>query len=234
VKSCDHIIQAVRQVFGVGWVVFGEVWKEGTPQAEISGMFRRHNAEPSLVFVVFDIVPSGSFAIGIHDVPYDTRLRHICLQLRQLRNMPNLPLREVAYYTPGSYGDPQKLANFLVAEGGYDGLILRDLRSHWVQAEAKEGELIKVKPVKSFDLRCTGVEEGLGKMAGIAGKLLFDFKGVTIKAGGGDFDKRREWFANPPVGRIFEVECLEVTLDGKLREPRLKGERFDKVKADGE
>ena len=71
-------------------------------------------------------------------------------------------------------------------------------------------------------------------MAGMAGKLVLDFRGIEVRAGGLDYDTRRTWFNNPDsiIGKIVEVECLGVTEDGSLREPRIKGVRHDKIKPD--
>ena len=229
VKSCDHIVQACNSQFGVGWVLFGEVWKANTSFPEISGAFRRHAPQPDLVFVVYDIVSYHAFEDGYDPVPYTDRLKHICLNMRKL-GLPNSPLVEVAYYPPGTYM-PQQLANQLVAEGGYDGLIMRNLNAPWSKGVAKNGELIKVKPVLSFDLRVTGVEEGEGKMAGMAGNLVLEYNGKDVRAGGLDYDTRRAWLADPSsiIGHIVEVECIGITEDGSLREPRIKGVRYDKI-----
>jgi DNA ligase-1 len=213
-------------------VVFGEVWQEGVPFPEISGAYRRQAPQPQLKFVPFDIVPAGSYAIGVHDVPFATRFKHLYKAL-QHGNFPDSPLIPVEYFKPGTYA-PQELANKLVAAGGSDGLIMRDLTAGWVKDIAKEGELIKVKPVLSLDLRVVGVEEGKGKMEGMAGALLVTYKGKVSKAGGLDYDTRRAWLANPSsiIGQIVEVECLGITEDGFLREPRIKSVRFDKLQAD--
>jgi DNA ligase-1 len=230
--SCDHIVHAIQRVYGLGWVVFGEVWQEGVPFPEISGAYRRQAPQPQLKFVPFDIVPAGSYAIGIHDVPFSTRFRHLYNTLGR-DNFPGSPLIPIEYFKPGTY-QPQALANKLVAAGGSDGLIMRDLTAHWVKDVAKEGELIKVKPVLSLDLRVVGVEEGKGKMVGMAGALLVTYKGKVSKAGGLDYDTRRAWLAQPEkiIGQIVEVECLGITEDGFLREPRIKAVRYDKITAD--
>jgi len=39
-------------------------------------------------------------------------------------------------------------------------------------------------------------------------------------------DQRRQFWAKPPL--TIEVECMELTPDGKFRHPRFKRERFDK------
>lgn len=230
--ACDHIVHAIQRVYGLGWVVFGEVWQDGVPFPEISGAYRRHAAQTQLRFVPFDIVPAGSYAIGVHDVPFATRFRHLYNTLGR-DNFPGSPLIPIEYFKPGTYA-PQELANKLVDSGGSDGLIMRDLTAGWVKDVAKEGEIIKVKPVLSLDLRVVGVEEGKGKMAGMAGALLVTYKGRVSRAGGLDYDIRRDWLARPDaiIGQIVEVECLGITEDGLLREPRIKAVRFDKLKAD--
>jgi DNA ligase-1 len=35
-----------------------------------------------------------------------------------------------------------------------------------------------------------------------------------------------------PCGKIVEVECMGITPDGRLREPRFKGIRYDKAGTD--
>lgn len=241
IKSCAHIGSALQRIYGPGWVVFGEAWIDGVPFPTISGMVRQHDPAPGLRMVVYDIVPSGSFAMGLHDVPYRTRFAHLQQRLDH-GNFAGSPVELVAYYPPGTYADPQEGANKWVQRGGYDGLILRHPEHHWYKGYVTDGSLIKVKPVISLDLRCVGVEEGKGKMAGMTGKLVLSYKGKTIKASGGTFPQRSAWWdgfmklpnGDNPVGKIFEVEALGITEDGLLREPRLKGQRHDKVKADDE
>lgn len=228
VLSCDHIGEQCQFAFDRGWVIFGEVWREKTPFPEISGMFRRHNPEPTLKFVPYDIVPSGSFALGIHDVPYSLRMKHLYSRLRHAQaGCPSLV--ECEYYPPGTYSSPAELACQVVARGGYDGLILRDLDAHWHKAEAKNGELIKVKPVMSLDLRIVEVHKDKGERTGRdVYTLSVEYRGVISKVGSG---------VPHDIGdiarmQIAEIECMGTTADGKLREPRFKGIRHDKLEAD--
>lgn len=232
VKSCDHIVDAVRRVYGPAWVVSGEVWQNGVPFPEISGAYRRHSPQPQLKFVPFDIVPERGWCAGTHEVPFTQRLSHLMISIER-NNFIGSPLVVAPVFMPGTY-DPQTLANKLVLEGGSDGLILRDPAAGWAKATARDGELIKVKPSLSLDLEVVGLEEGKGKMEGMAGALLVTYNGKVSKAGGLDYQTRRGWLADPSsiVGRIVEVECLGITEDGYLREPRIKAVRFDKLKPD--
>ena len=71
-------------------------------------------------------------------------------------------------------------------------------------------------------------------MAGMAGNLVLDYKGKPVRAGGLDYDTRRAWLSDPSsiIGKIVEVECIGITEDGSLREPRIKGVRHDKLQPD--
>lgn len=111
---------------------------------------------------------------------------------------------------------------------GYEGLVLRQ-GDKW----------LKVKPTKSYDLLVLGMEEGKGKHTGRMGFLITSMG----KVGTGFTDKDREnwWkFWQTPYPRkgakdggrplkTIEVECMQVTPDGKLRHPRYLRERFDKI-----
>lgn len=231
--ACQHIADAVKRIYGVGWVVFGEVWMENTPFPEISGAFRRHSPQPQLKFVPFDIVPSGSYAIGMHDVPYHLRMKHLYQALRHGRYEGD-PFVECRYYPPGTYGDPQAIANQLVASGGYDGLILRDLKADWVQGEVKNGEIIKVKPVMSLDLKVVG-GKGEQRATKLGGYLTVIYNGIESDVGSGLTQVMCQALltdSDTYTGMTAEVECLGITEDGKLREPRFKGFRYDKLKPD--
>jgi len=237
VKSCEHIEEAVKAIFGTGWVVFGEAWAPNTSFPTISGLYRRHAPSPALMFVPYDLVPSGSFAIGVHDVPYLVRMRYLFSKLRaaaQAEDWRYACVMEPEYYNPGSYGNPEQLAVQLCKQGGYDGLILRDPDAHWHKDVAKNGELIKVKPVLSLDLLIVG-GKAVQQATKLGGQLTVTYSGVESDVGSGlTQDMCTALMDNPAKynGRCAEVECLGITADGKLREPRFKGFRFDKVKPD--
>ena len=60
------------------------------------------------------------------------------------------------------------------------------------------------------------------------------YRGVQTDVGTGFTDREREEIAaagQAPCG-IAEVEFMELTADGKLREPRFKGWRYDKEQPD--
>lgn len=208
-------------------VIFGEVYKFDTPFKEISGAFRRHKPQPSLLVMVFDAVPFDDWRAGKCDKPYIERytaLRDAWIRTHtaSLIVAPALDLWA-----------PQGIANALVRQGGHDGAIIRRKDAPWTTGASKNGEAIKVKPVQSLDLLAVDWFYGKGKHAGRAGGIVVEYRGVTTQVGTGFSDTERETIASQGTrNQIAEVEFMELTADGKLREPRFKGWRYDKSESD--
>jgi len=88
-----------------------------------------------------------------------------------------------------------------------------------------EGLLYKVKGTETFDVPVIGVQEGTGRNLGRMGALLTPMG----KVGGGFTDAHRELYYKDIIGKIIEVECMELTPDGKFRHPRFVRLREDKA-----
>lgn len=227
ITSIPHVMAQARKLLP-GYVIFGEAYKFDTPFKDISGAFRRHAPQDDLIVVAFDAVPAADWRAGKCDESYKARLA----RLREAGHASPVPAIIVA---PASdAGASQGFANALVAQGGYDGAILRRADAPWTTGASKNGEAIKVKPVQSLDLEVHGWYRGKGKHAGRAGGITVLYKGVQTDVGTGFSDRERQEIADAdqaPCG-VAEVEFMELTADGKLREPRFKGWRYDKDKAD--
>ena len=227
ITSIPHVLAQARAMLP-GYVIFGEAYKWDTPFKDISGAFRRHAPQDDLIVVAFDAVPVADWRAGKCDESYKARLA----RLREAWHASPVPAIIVA---PASdAGASQGFANALVAQGGYDGAILRRADAPWTVGASKNGEAIKVKPVQSLDLEVHGWFRGKGKHAGRAGGITVLYRGVQTDVGTGFTDREREEIASAGQApcAIAEVEFMELTADGKLREPRFKGWRYDKDKAD--
>ena len=210
-----------------GHVIFGEVYKFDTPFKDISGAFRRHKPQPSLFVMAFDAVPVADWRAGKCDEPYKARLA----RLREAWHAS--PVQSIIVAPAHDACGSQGFANALVAQGGYDGAILRRADAPWHTGASKNGEAIKVKPVQSLDLRAWAVFPGKGKHAGRAGGITVAYRGVETNVGTGFSDAERERLTTHGCkGQIAEIEFMELTADGKLREPRFKGWRHDKEQPD--
>ena len=226
ITSIPHVLAQARKLLP-GYVIFGEAYKFDTPFKDISGAFRRHAPQDDLIVVAFDAVPVADWRAGKCDESYKARLA----RLREAWHASPVPAIIVA---PASdAGGSQGFANALVAHGGYDGAILRRADAGWHTGASKNGEAIKVKPVQSLDLRAWAVFPGKGKHAGRAGGITVAYRGVETNVGTGFSDAERERLTTHGCkGQIAEIEFMELTADGKLREPRFKGWRHDKEQPD--
>lgn len=222
-------------------VVIGEVWQPASEALfpAISGKFRKRQANSDLKFIANDMLPPGLVTAEA----YRIRFADLCSLL------PPMSMTEawchVALTRHSGVDDVEAYALELQGKGGFDGAILRDPDSGYTIGTVKAGEIVKVKPTLSLDLRCNGVIQGEGKHEGRLGAVTVGYKGVNTAVGTGFSDEDREFMwkgatapagslfaAHNPINRIVEIEALGITEDGKLREPRFKGIRFDKVKAD--
>ena len=99
---------------------------------------------------------------------------------------------------------------------GYEGLVIYnpDTEIHY-----------KVKPKHSADVVVTGWQEGTGRNKGRMGALITD----NGKVGTGFTDADRELFTKEySIGKMIEVEYMQMTEAGKFRHPRFLRERWDK------
>ncbi|APL99489.1 putative ATP-dependent DNA ligase [Aquamicrobium phage P14] len=222
VFSMDHVHEHLSE----GLVYIGEAWHPNLDFSKISGEFRRKkDYEGNLFLVVTDVLTEDEWRSGQSLVPYDERIQRFKWNKGMLPSV--LP---VARYMPGSYDAPE-LLKMLTDYGGYDGLILRDPNGIWIKGSSgNTGEIIKMKRKLSFDLRVTEVITSVGEKTGRdVYSLVVDFKGKPMGVGSGlphDFTRV------PKVGAIVEIEAMDYSSDGLLREPRFKGIRYDKVDVD--
>jgi DNA ligase-1 len=234
-KSCGHILKELKDAMidarGIGFypqVFLGEVWQPIDEAAfpAISGKFRRQRPSPELRFMVNDLLHTDLHT----SVPYSTRYADMLSILGDDFG----PAWKVQAATFRRYDtcpeDVMKYALGLQGSGGYDGAILRDPDAGYSIAEAKLGEIVKVKPTLSLDLPIVEIEEAVGGKTGRAVyTIAVEYRGVRTDVGSGMPHSLTKDFV---LGAIVEIECLGITADGKLREPRFKGVRHDKLESD--
>lgn len=232
VHSCDHIGNAVASSIYPGPGVFavcGEVWVKGWDFPKISGTFRRHGDEPELRFAPFDVVKVVGTTLQ-DERPYEHRVAVL--------KTPKLVHPYLIPFASGPADDeyaplPTEYAAGLKAHGGYDGAIMHDLDAPYKVGRCRAAEVVKIKPLVELDLLVVGVEKAIGEKTGrptVALQVRLKDGKVGKVATGLNHDQQ----ANPEqfVGKIIAVEAMAWTKDGMLREPRFKGERFDKIAPD--
>ena len=235
--SCGHILNELHEAMDDrhgpnDWehaAFIGEVWQpiEEAAFPTISGKFRRQNPSPELRFVVNDILPAGYTTTS----PYRLRYQDVV----DLLGLPGEDFYKVTtaetWKNPSHFWeDPLTPALQWQGQGGFDGAILRDPNAGYTVGTVKAGEIVKVKPTLSLDLVVEDLVVQKGEKTGRNVYTLYVlYNGVRSSVGSGMPHMADEC---PYPGDIVEIECLGITADGKLREPRFKGIRHDKLKPD--
>lgn len=93
-------------------------------------------------------------------------------------------------------------------KNGYEGLVI--------------DKKYKLKPKENYDVPITAVIPGKGKYLGCMGALMTPMG--KVGTGFKDHERREDW----SIGEYIEVECMELTPDGKFRHPRFIRRRWDK------
>ena len=112
---------------------------------------------------------------------------------------------------------------------GYEGAIVK--QENGLYLDSRTWDWMKLKNTETADCPVVDVFEGEGKYIGMAGGLVVNFNGKTVRVGSGLNDSQRMYWWDDKdeiIGRTVEVAFQEVTPDGSLRHPRLKGVRGDK------
>lgn len=208
---------------------YGEAWAQDVPFPTISGWVRQHGPAPRLGLVLVDAVCGWA-----RQAPYSARWAAI--------EGAGIPVAH-----PGMAGDPgpisrafcykswdgretTDIARNLVGIGGFDGAILRNIHTMYTPGLVKNGEIVKVKPLMSLDLRVTGVEDATGEKTGrTVYTIAVEYRGVFSWVGSG---MPHDFADVPKIGQIVQIDCLGITADGKLREPRFIAIRHDKEEPD--
>jgi DNA ligase-1 len=242
--GCDHIImqlKALNSVFSEDQVFDGELIlkEEGLSDSEAfqkgTGIAMSKDKDKSnLHLVIFDVIPEKIFETkGITD-NYSKRCETLDTISFAIRRFKLFNLNTVLRFYRGT--DHNMIDEWLeYAES-------QDMEGVMVNLDApyefkRTKNLIKVKKFYTYDLKCTGVEEGTGKNKGRLGAIIVDFKGNPVHVGSGFSDELREsiW-SNPDsiIGKIIEVKYKEVTKNKDTGAESLQFPVFISVRTDKE
>ena len=233
--SCQHILDHLVRLMDAlrpGWnecVILGEVWHRSWEFSKISGSMRRRASCPELVFMAHDLLPLTLETA----TPYSSRAMQLRGAIGDGSLLSGNPVCLVASRMCSELEDPQVYAGVLKASGPlgnghFDGVIMKDPHAGYRIGPCRDGQLVKVKPTASLDLKVMAWTRSRGEKTGRdVYTIEVEHNGVRTEVGSGiphDYI--------PGVGQIVEIEFMDITKDGRLREPRFKGVRFDKEQAD--
>ena len=238
----DHIIENIKFIYNNEDVVLdGELVYKNKELLTDSEAFRKGTGiaqsndkdKSELMFVIFDIITAEDFEQGFSKLTYKERVKKLWW-LRSVLGDPDVPknISVVDIFYQGT--DQSEIWKWLryAEENDLEGVVL-NLDAPYQCKKTKD--LIKVKEFYNVDLKIIGYEEGSGKLAGMLGALIVDFKGNTVNVGSGLDDATRTelWNnRNTLVGKIVEVKYKEISKDKKTGKESLQFPIFVSIRTD--
>lgn len=255
-ENFPHIVAALEQFLPhlPGSIVLDGEITANSFQELMEQLNTKESASASTKLAVFDIIPLTDFKAG--ECTVGQKARHEMLVTLCTSDLFRKTVGDTIYALPKLEVDfdteegNAAFEEFLRQTGEMaktdqkiEGVMVKcpnaPYRSNGSNSWVRSLAWLKVKPVISVTLECTGIEQGKpdGKHADTLGGLVLEGedagKKIKVVCGGGITDKQRhEWFANPEtvIGYLFEVEADKLTKPKKgdvwsLRFPRLKGRR---------
>lgn len=227
-KKSFNALNAVQD-----YVLDGELYSHELSFDEIASILNSEDKEVplSLKYVIYDCIPLKDWDFKSCKITYDLRLKKL-RELVQSTIGDRTKIIDIISDTIYNSGDVVALYKKYLAEG-YEGIMLKDPLGYykWKRTTIKSGEMLKLKPFSSVDIKITGVYEGEGKYKNMAGGLDTDYNGVALSVSSGltDLQRKEIWKnINGYIGKTIEVGYFEQTEDGSLRFPTFKRFRPDK------
>jgi len=244
----DHILADLKDLSGSLWdikeLVFdGElVRKNVNPTVSNNanfrmgaGLVRQEDVDKSsIMFVIFDVLPRNEFVRGYSALSYRYRLemlKHYANVIEEVPWLSNVQVVDVLYEGTDQSVIPKYLNQ--MDEEGKEGLILNLDRKYLCK---RHSGILKIKSFNTIDLKIIGWEEGKGRLKGMLGAFIVDYKGNQLSVGSGMSDKQRMefWFdRNLLVGRVIEVMYKEETENKQTDQKSLQFPVFIALREEG-
>ena len=218
-----HAIPALRDLqatFGVPMMFDAEYIEAGgfeaTKRAHETGGASRPPEHPPGLLMIFDAIPMSVWR-GIEPcAPLVERKEALRLAMARA---PSPYLRYVAHVTATTPADVERIAA-LAIDAGHEGIVIKDPRAAYERQRSASWQRIKRKAV--YDCPIVDVEP-VPHAQGTMAALIVEHAGRRVRITIGlTPDERRELWTFWPrlIGRMIEVEAMEETAAGSLRQPR--------------
>lgn len=229
----DNLPNYFNKLFQVeDYVLDGELYCDGINFNKLQTILNTYDAPlpNALKFVVYDCIPVKDWEAQSCKKPYSERIRNVREVVASIAD--HKKVIDIANDEASSAKEAIDLyKNYL--KKGYEGAMIKaiDGQYRWKRVTLRSGEMLKVKPFTTVDLKVTGIYAGEGNFQGMAGGVVIDFNGHAVRCGSGfDIDTRKEMAKSPDsyIGRTIEIKYFEETEDGSLRFPTFVRWRDDK------
>ena len=224
-------------------VYLGELWHPQLPQKDISGISRKKvpGYGEVLEFHIHDLIPIDEYREGKAKEFYCER-RDLLIESVFPAESNHLyqRLRVIPQHWVGTEEEFLEFESRLPK--GSEGACFKPFLALWEKGN-RGINVIRIKRTLTYDLLVTGVSEvDRTEKGGLTGGIIVGWKKFAKPEGeyeeqiirGMSLAELEAWAADPSliVGKIVEVQAMNITPLGYLREPRFKAVREDKHKPD--
>ena len=223
-----------KDLIGINnYVLDGELYIHNKPFEEMSKVLNADSAviPDNLKFYVYDCLPIKDWQNQSTKLSYVDRLKLV----RSIVNDTVANYSKVIDSPTDLVESPSEVVEIYkkYLKNGYEGCMLKSQEGkyQWKRTTLKSGEMIKLKPFETLDLKVTGIFDGEGKYEGKAGGIIVDYNSTPVSVGSGFDDITREEISKQPdnyIGKIAEIKYFEETDEGSLRFPIFIRWRDDK------
>lgn len=238
-KGLEHIIQELYWVRGSGFVLDGELTlrekgnlSDNEAFRVATGIINSDDADKTKIcYTIFDMIPVQDFENETPKLNYSKR-RDVLDRFAEQLDKEFSPVRVLPVLYHGK--DLSKIDSLLeqmVAEDK-EGLML-NLDVPYRRTRHKG--ILKIKRFYTMDLQILRCEEGTGRLEGMLGAFVLQYKGNEVKVGSGFTDEQRAafWQAREDiVGMLCEVKYKEISKDKKTGLESLQFPVFVQLRAD--
>ena len=224
-SGLEHIISDIELLFDhpKDVVLDGELIRknqEGLADNENfrlgTGLLAADDADKSsIMLIVFDYLTKAEFIDNESNNSYKDRLASLIELQKKIEHMDlqNIGVVEVLYSGYDNTMIETHLNNVSIDDK--EGLMLnRDSKYY----RKRHNGILKIKRFHTVDLEVISVVEGSGRLKGMLGAFIVDYKGNELNVGSGMSDQQRSelWACRETLtGRIIEVKYKEESRDKK-------------------
>ena len=220
-KGMDHIEEFLRETVGIDMVFDGELTLADKSGLTDNEAFRKAtgiiNADIGtcdktvISFTVFDVLPACELDSGSSSAVYSERRAELDNKYEPMFRGSCVHVLPLMYA-----GTDLKMIDLLLADA-----VAHDKEGLMCNLDVpykckRHNGILKIKQFYTMDLPIIGCEEGSGRLSGVLGAFILDFKGNEVRVGSGFTDEDRFWFwhrREELIGRLCEVKYKEISRD---------------------
>lgn len=241
ISGLQHIIDDIKAAGFDRYVLDGELRRKNLDNISDNENFRigtgiinsDADTKTEIDFTIYDFLNADELQIGESAISYKQRLDVLNRWDERIKekNLQNISIVN-RLYTGTDHSQIEKCLQKMVDKGKEGCMVNRDVP---YKCKRHNG-ILKVKRFCTCDLKVLRLEEGSGRLEGILGAFVVDYKGNELRVGSGMTDAQREVFwkaGNSMIGRVIEVKYKEVSKDKKTGKESLQFPIFVALREEG-